>query len=227
MNKKTNILVGALCGAAVGGVLARRLAGRPANDLSASLAGLWTNHWALVLCVAGWMIFSLYWEVAAKSAKAAERTESSASRQVHVLLTNVALLLELMPIRGGPRFLPEWLWVQAMGVAVVAAGLFLAIWSRRHLGRNWSGEISIKIEHQLIRSGPYCRLRHPIYTGILAMYAGTAIAAGTWQAVVGLAIGGFAYWRKIRLEEAFLESQFGAEYDNYRRATWALVPGVY
>ena len=91
----------------------------------------------------------------------------------------------------------------------------LAIWARRALGTNWSGEISIKVEHHLIRSGPYQRLRHPIYTGLLAMYVGTALVTGTWLAIVGVVIAGVAYWRKIRLEEKNLDVAFGAEYDAY------------
>jgi protein-S-isoprenylcysteine O-methyltransferase Ste14 len=228
MNPKFKSLVGAVCGAAVGAVLARHYLHRPEDvPTPAHLAAGLRDHWALALCVAGWMIFSLYWEAAAKNAAAAQRTETSASRRVHVLLTNAALLIELIPVARWPRFLPASPLVQAGGVAVVAAGVSLAIWSRRHLGRNWSGEIAIKVEHQLIRSGPYGRLRHPIYTGILTMYAGTAIAAGTWQALLGLAIAGFAYGRKIQLEEAVLDKAFGAEYESYRRATWALVPGLF
>src|SRR5215472_5339950 len=130
MGKKANILVGALCGAAVGALLARRVVGRPGNSLSTSLATLWSDHWGLILCVAGWVIFSLYWQAAAKNLKVAERTESSPSRQCHVLLTNVALLIELIPAHIGPRYLPPSVWVPWAGTAVVAAGLFLTIWAR-------------------------------------------------------------------------------------------------
>ena len=79
----------------------------------------------------------------------------------------------------------------------------------------------------MIRSGPYKLLRHPIYTGLLAMYAGTALVTGRWLAIIGLALAVFAYWRKIRLEEANLNVAFGADYDAYRRETWALLPGVF
>src|SRR5262249_40235736 len=77
------------------------------------------------------------------------------------------------------------------------------------------------------RSGPYKWLRHPIYTGILVMYVGTALVTGEWLAILGLAMVTFAYWRKIRLEEANLNTAFGADYDAYRRETWALVPGLF
>jgi protein-S-isoprenylcysteine O-methyltransferase Ste14 len=110
---------------------------------------------------------------------------------------------------------------------VEACGLLLAICSRRHLGRHWSGEITIKRQHELVRSGPYRLLRHPIYTGILGIYVGTTIIIGTWLGVIGLAIVVVAYWRKIRLEETNLRAAFGSEYDAYRRQSWALVPRVF
>ena len=115
----------------------------------------------------------------------------------------------------------------AVGLAVETAGLFLAIWARRALGRNWSGEISIKFEHELIRIGPYRKLRHPIYTGLLAMYAGAALVTGEWLAIIGLAMALLAYGRKIGLEEVNLNAAFGAEYEAYRRESWALLPGLF
>lgn len=173
-----------------------------------------------------WVLFSLYWEVAVRNSAAAVISESQASRGFHLVLSNVAVLLEIAPFRGLGRFLPASYLFIAVGLAVELMGLFLAIWARRCLGRNWSGEISIKVEHTLIRFGPYKLLRHPIYTGLLAMYVGTALVTGRWLAIVGLALAVFAYWRKIRLEEANLNVAFGADYDAYRRETWALVPGV-
>lgn len=172
-------------------------------------------------------MFGIYWDKAAKSAAADRSSESQASRAVHVFLANAALVLVIVPIHGIGRFLPVSPLIMLAGLAVEFSGLFFAIWSRRHLGANWSGKITIKVEHQLIRSGPYRRLRHPIYTGILAMYAGLAIVTGGRLAAIGFAMVLFAYWRKIRLEEANLRKAFGADYDAYARETWALVPGVF
>lgn len=180
-----------------------------------------------LLAIALWAVFGIYWDAAAKNAAAAKSSESRGSRAVHVFLANAALILELAPIRGLGRLWPFSLWVMGAGVAVEAIGLYLAIWARRHLGRNWSGEITIKVEHQLIRSGPYRWLRHPIYTGLLMMYAGMVVVTGERLAVVGLAMALIAYWRKIRLEEANMDVAFGADYAAYRRETWALVPGVF
>jgi protein-S-isoprenylcysteine O-methyltransferase Ste14 len=185
------------------------------------------GHPQLTFAFVGWVIFNLYWEFATKNASAAKSAESSASRSVHVSLVNLAWLLVIVGIQGLGRFLPVSSPVMAAGLAVEAAGLFVAIWARRHLGRNWSGEITIKVDHQLIRSGPYKLLRHPIYSGILAMYAGTALVGGEWLGLIGLAMALFAYWRKIRLEEANMVTAFGADYDGYCGETWALVPWLY
>jgi len=227
--RKIFVILGAsLCGAA-GGALATKLhfhflASVPALSLDNAFQGRWGF---LVACVAGWSLFSLYWDAAAKSAAPAKSTESRPSRVFHVFLVNVALLLEFVPVRGFGRFLPAYSFIMAAGVMVQAIGTFLAVWARRHLGRNWSGAIAIKVEHQLIRSGPYRLLRHPIYTGLLAMYIGPAIVTGEWHALIGVAMAAFAYWRKIRLEEATLEVAFGPDYEAYRRGTWALVPGLF
>jgi len=226
--KQKKVLLFASAGGAVIGALAVRFGGDiptrfPAFTLDRALLA----HHRYLLPAIPWILFSMYWEFSAKGAAAAKSSESKVSRGIHVFLANVAVLLEIAPIRGLGRFLPLTFLSLAAGLGVECLGLSVAIWARRALGSNWSGEISIKVEHQLIRSGPYRRLRHPIYTGLLAMYVGTAVVTGTWLAIVGVALAGFAYWRKIRLEEKNLDLAFGAEYETYRRETWALVPGVF
>jgi protein-S-isoprenylcysteine O-methyltransferase Ste14 len=184
------------------------------------------RDWPMLASVGVWLLFSLYWEAAAKNAAPAVNSESRWSRRLHVLLANVALLVIFIPVPGlRQRFLPAWLVVSLAGVGIQVLGLALAIWARRHLGRNWSGEIAIKEDHRLVRSGPYGLVRHPIYTALLAIYAGAAVVSGEMHALVGLAMAGFAYWRKVRLEEANLLQAFGAEYREYCEETRALVPG--
>jgi protein-S-isoprenylcysteine O-methyltransferase Ste14 len=135
--------------------------------------------------------------------------------------------LEIVQFPWFGRFLPATYWVIAAGSTVTIFGLCVAIWARRHLGRNWSGEITIKVKHELIRTGPYALVRHPIYTGILIMYAGTAIVTGTWMALVGVAMAALAYVRKIRLEEANMRVAFGPAYEDYCKDSRALVPWVF
>jgi protein-S-isoprenylcysteine O-methyltransferase Ste14 len=227
MKSKKTILIATVGGALLGAVIALYGAHVRSAFPALALDRALLSHRLFLTVGLPWILFSFYWEAAAKNAATTQSSESRGSRALHVLLANVALLVEIAPIRGLGRFLPVSTFVMAAGLAVQGLGLFLAIWSRRVLGRNWSGEISIKVEHELIRSGPYKGLRHPIYTGLLTMYVGTAVVAGEWLSIIGLAVAVYAYWRKIRLEEANLEAAFGADYAVYRRETWALLPGLF
>jgi len=186
------------------------------------------RDWPLWASLAGWLLYSLYWEAAAKHAAPIARSESRRSRRLHVFLANTALILILAPVPGlRQRYLPSSPIVIGAGLTIQAMGLALAVWARRHLGRNWSGEIAIKVNHKLVRSGPYRLVRHPIYTALLGMYAGSAVVFGELHALLGLAMAAFAYGRKLRLEEANLMESFGADYRDYRGATWALLPGLF
>ncbi|HEX3879567.1 MAG TPA: isoprenylcysteine carboxylmethyltransferase family protein [Bryobacteraceae bacterium] len=171
--------------------------------------------------------FTVYWEAAAGNSAQNRASESNSSRGLHVFLANAALFLVILPISGLGRYLPASPYIMGAGVALEASGLAFAIWARRHLGANWSGRVTIKQGHELIRSGPYRRLRHPIYTGIIAMYVGAAIVTGEWLAVIGIVLIVVAYLRKLRLEETTLEGAFGPAYQAYRCETSALFPGLY
>jgi len=225
MTSGRRALIEMACGAVIGAALIglKRFAGPPTAWLDRALLSMWQFK-ATILA---WLVFSVYWEIAGKRAAKATRSESGLSRGVHVMLVNVALLVTIAPIHGLGRLLPLSNAGMTTGLAMEVSGLCFAIWARVRLGRNWSGEISIKEDHELIRSGPYRWLRHPIYTGLLTMYVGTALVTGERLAIGGMAMAALAYWRKIRLEEENLHVAFGAEYEGYRRATWALVPGVY
>lgn len=175
-----------------------------------------------------WIVFLIYWSVAAKNAGATKNSESVKSRQKHQLMLNVALLLLFIPVPGlTRRYLPAEPVLVPIGLTVQAAFFLLAIWARRHLGRNWSGAVTITEEHQLVRSGPYRLIRHPIYTAMFGMFIGTALVSGEIHALLAVALLIFAYWRKIPLEEQTLREHFGDAFESYRRKTWALLPGLF
>jgi protein-S-isoprenylcysteine O-methyltransferase Ste14 len=148
------------------------------------------------------------------------------STYFHQFMLGVALLLLILSVPGlNGWFLPERLhFLVAVGAIIQAGFLLLAVWARWHLGRNWSAEVRIAVDHELVRTGPYRLLRHPIYTAMLGMFLGTAIASSQFHALLGLAILVVAYLRKTRLEDQILAQAFGADYNAYRRHTWALVP---
>ena len=175
-----------------------------------------------------WLLFIVYWSARAKNAAPTSSSESTASRQLHQLLMYGALLLAFLPVPGlRRRWLPISPWIGVtIGLAIQTSSALLAIWARRHLGRNWSGAITAKVDHQLIRTGPYRLVRHPIYSGMLGMFLGTAVVSGELHGLLALLIIAVAYWRKIRLEELHLRGYFGTNYDDYRKKSWALVPGL-
>ncbi len=177
---------------------------------------------ALVL----WFTFFLYWGIAGRNSARTKSSESKASTVFHQVVLNVAMILLFWPAPGLKGwFLPQrFHFLVAAGAIIQAAFILLAVWARRHLGRNWSGAVRIAEDHQLVRTGPYRLLRHPIYTAMLGMFLGTAIASSQYHALLGFAILMVAYLRKARLEEQILQQTFGAEWDAYRRQTWALVP---
>jgi protein-S-isoprenylcysteine O-methyltransferase Ste14 len=180
------------------------------------------------LVAAMWVAWLVYWRLAARGVKAAQRKESSASRAAFVVPVIVAVVLlfpQMLP--GGflcGRFLPAGTVLTIFGTAVVAAGLAFSVWARVHLGRNWSGTVTLKQDHELIRSGPYRFVRHPIYTGLLFAFAGTAVVRGEWRGLLAVAFFLAAVWRKSRLEERWLGELFGDAYARYRAEVAALIP---
>ena len=110
------------------------------------------------------------------------------------------------------------------GLVLTLAGLALALWARTALGGNWSGIVTLKEDHELIRHGPYGHVRHPIYSAILLMVLGSALAIGTIGALVGLPLIGLGVWLKVRQEEALMTAHFPAEYPIYRTEVRALIP---
>jgi protein-S-isoprenylcysteine O-methyltransferase Ste14 len=174
-----------------------------------------------------WIAFIVYWGVAATKAAPAVRSETERSRAVHrnLMLLAFVLLFGPLPWLDGRILPPGAIWVAA-GLALHVAAFGLAIAARRTLGRNWSAEITQKTDHELIRTGPYRFVRHPIYTAMLGMFFGTALVSGDLHAFFGVGVIAAAYARKIRLEERNLSQVFGARYDEYRRTTRALIPWV-
>jgi protein-S-isoprenylcysteine O-methyltransferase Ste14 len=175
-----------------------------------------------------WLAWAIYWWISARSIKAVRRREGAASRAAHVApLVVAALLLAPSTLPGGflcQRLLPASLATFWIGATSVALGLGFSAWARARLGGNWSGTVTIKHGHELIRSGPYAYVRHPIYTGLLAALVGSAIARGEWRGLVAVVIAFAALWRKLKLEERWLIETFGESYACYRAEVAALIP---
>jgi protein-S-isoprenylcysteine O-methyltransferase Ste14 len=177
-----------------------------------------------------WAAWGVFWMAAALNTKPTRWRESTISRALHIipLLLCAALLTR-------PRWFPPILTTHVLasgdlspifGVLLVAAGLALAAWARAHLGRNWSGTVTVKKDHALVRSGPYRVVRHPIYTGLLMALIGTALAIGEARGLLGVACALLGFLWKLHVEENRMRQTF-PEYEDYRKRTSALIPLLY
>ncbi|HJZ29769.1 MAG TPA: isoprenylcysteine carboxylmethyltransferase family protein [Hyphomicrobiaceae bacterium] len=111
---------------------------------------------------------------------------------------------------------------------VCVGALLFAIWARVSLGRNWSGALaSVGENHELVRSGPYRYVRHPIYAGFLLAIIATAITIGTVGSYLAIAVALVAFRLRIRIEEGLMLAQFPDAYRAYQAETAALLPGIY
>jgi protein-S-isoprenylcysteine O-methyltransferase Ste14 len=175
-----------------------------------------------------WYAFVIFWAISALRVKSTKATEPLAARAYTIVLATAAfLLLFADELKLGPldrHFLTRSSWTVAVGIFLTYAGIALAIWARWNLGQNWSGRVSLKVDHELIRSGPYARLRHPIYSGLLLAMIGTAIVVGEWRGLLAILIVGIVHSLKAKREEALMLATFGDTYQSYRRQTGFLLP---
>jgi len=175
-----------------------------------------------------WAALGIYWFVGAWSTKKTEVNETPGTRWLRLLIMCfVFVLLLTSRFRTGFlafRFVPDTLWSRGIGYGLTVGGMALCVWARLKLGEYWSDKVALKVEHRLIRKGPYARLRHPIYTGVLLAIAGTALAIGEWRGLVALAVMTVNYLIKARREDRILASHFGEEFTAYKAQAGFLVP---
>lgn len=172
----------------------------------------------------GWAAFWIYWLVAATSMKRGRVPWSRELRFRGVMIIVIVLLVRIGAFRHDA--VNSDAWRAALGLILFALGLAFAIWARVNIGRNWGTPMSQKEEPELVTSGPYRFVRHPIYSGILLAGFATAVALSwAWLIAVGLAGAYFVY--SARVEERNLTVQFPVAYPTYKRSTKMLVPFVF
>ncbi len=168
-----------------------------------------------------WAAFWLYWLISAFGNKHGTRT----NRTRVAAIVMIALAVLVVRLLRGDSLRVHSPILQAVGLVLFLCGIALAVWARVHLGRNWGTPMSQKDEPELITSGPYHLVRHPIYSGILLATLGTAlITNGDWLIVFGLMAVYFLY--SAGVEEKLLESSFPSTYPSYRAHTKRLIPFV-
>jgi protein-S-isoprenylcysteine O-methyltransferase Ste14 len=180
------------------------------------------------ICGYLWSGFFVIWLIWAISSKPTHTRESFQSRIPYLVFTVAAFyaMFSHDVAFGWMRLgiLPRDPWIADLGIAITAAGLLFAVWARAYLGGNWSGAVTVKVGHQLIRTGPYRWVRHPIYSGMVLAMIGTAINRGELRGVIGAALLWIGFTVKSRIEEQFMTVTFGQEYQEYRRTTGGIVP---
>ena len=181
-------------------------------------------HVVELVFAVGWAAFWIYWFVAAFSMKRGRVAWSRELRIRVVILVLTILLIKLGAFRNhGLNTNPLRAGV---GLVLFAGGLAFAIWARLHIGRNWGSPMSQKSDPELVTSGPYRLVRHPIYSGILVATAGTAVAL-SWAWLIAVALAGVYFVYSATVEEGNLTEHFPDTYPAYKRSTKMLVPFIF
>ncbi len=186
--------------------------------------------WPIPIIAACWISFCVIWLLAAAFTKRSVYRESRAQRLRYWILLIIAYLLltrgHRLPYPFNLRIIPPTEVVQWTAVILCITGVAFCVWARATLGRNWSGNITLKEGHELIERGPYRLVRHPIYTGMMAMILGTAIAFGYPGGIAAVLLAFASFWIKLREEEKLMLQQFPDQYRSYQRRVKRIIPFV-
>ena len=170
---------------------------------------------------------TIYWLVTAKT-----NSQTSFSSELLPLakLIGSALIVYLPLVIGkilATKLCKNNLWIDGIGTLICLVGVGLAIWARNILGKNWSGNVMLQKEHQLITEGPYNLVRHPIYLGVLMAMLGSSLVIGQIFGLAYFIFSAFGLWIKSGQEEALLATQFPNDYLQYKQKVKRLLPYLF
>ena len=188
----------------------------------------------VIICC--WVIFGLYWFISSSSVKSTQETRGWLAGNWHgiflliggLFLSNLPFLAKVGVVISSLTILliPSSIVINVVIIVFAVTGLIVALMARRTLAGNWSRAVAFKEDHELITTGLYHYVRHPIYTGVLLMVLATALSVGTLSAGIGFVIIVLGIWFKLRAEEEILTLHFPKEYSAYKDRTKALIPYV-
>jgi len=180
-------------------------------------------HVVDVVILVCWVAFWIYWLAASVGVKAGQnRWTRFAGVRIGMILV-LLLLVRVRALKG--HAVTNDPWLQGIGLAVFLLGLALAIWARVYLGRNWGMPMSQKADPELVTTGPYSSVRHPIYSGIILAMIGTTIAVSLYWLVAVVVIGAYFLYSAI-VEERLMARLFPGSYPEYKRSTKMLIPFI-
>lgn len=188
----------------------------------------------IVLLGLSWLIFTVVWTLGAFGAKQSRRPLPRGKQWAFVALVAIGVGLIVSRLAGwtnvgGPTSIGARIWPFDTGVAVAALilsyiGLAVAVWARACLGRNWSAIPELKQGHQLVTRGPYAYVRHPIYTGLLLMFAAITVQWATLAGFFLLLVAVVGVHFKLTREETLLAGEFPDQWPAYRARTKRVMP---
>ena len=177
-----------------------------------------------------WGIFVVTWVLAALSTKRTVYRQSAAERLRYIIPILFGWYLIFRGYRLRPPFnsniIPETDAILVAAAILSVCGLGFCLWARAVLGRNWSGTVTLKENHELIVRGPYRLVRHPIYTGLLAMLIATWMEQPHIAGMIGLALTFISFWIKLTAEEEVMRKQFPDQYPAYRERVKRIIPFI-
>ncbi len=182
------------------------------------------------LILACWIVFLAYWLISAYATKQTAERESLAAGTIYRIPQVLGALLLFGPIPLSPwnaLIVSHTPVAQAIAAGLCVLGLLGAIWSRRTLAENWSSQVVFKEQHELVERGPYRFVRHPIYTSLLLMVLGSALAIGRLASLGGVLLIVAGLWVKLRQEEELMLRHFPTQYTAYKSRVKALIPFVW
>lgn len=179
-----------------------------------------------------WIILLTYWLWSARNVKTVSQQEGGFKQFSLYWLPLIVASLLLGPGEWfghtllREQFVPHSNPVGLIGGILCISGMLIACYARYLLGRNWSLSVQLKEKHELIIKGPYKLVRHPIYLGILLIFSGNALIVGDWRGILAVLIVFVSFWRKLKLEECWLNDYFGPSYTAYKAETKAIIPFI-
>jgi protein-S-isoprenylcysteine O-methyltransferase Ste14 len=168
---------------------------------------------------AAWVAFGIYWMISAAGAKTGTRPRLAVLPRALIIV----LVILLIPVFKGHHLTIHSPILHVLGVILLLSGLGFAVWARIYLGPNWGMPMTQKDEPELVTSGPYRFVRHPIYSGILLAALGTALAI-TFYWLIALIVLGAYFIYSATVEEKIMATSFPTTYPSYKMKTKMLIP---
>jgi len=178
-----------------------------------------------------WFILFIFWVISSVGAKKnlqGNKQKLSSSLRLILITVSVSIIFNITGLRQLIKYpiLSFTPFVQTIGVFICASGIAFAIWAKIHLGKNWGMPMAIKENPELIATGPYYFIRHPIYTGILIAAFGSMVTVGfMWLVWFIIFLVSFTY--SARKEEKNMLLQFPEEYRDYMNRTKMFIPFIF